>query len=78
MLSILIKPASGSCNMQCDYCFYTDEIANRTQQCFGMMSESTLKNVVRRTLLKATRQITFAFQGGEPTLRGLEFFELLI
>lgn len=31
--SILIKPASGLCNMQCDYCFYSDEAAKR-EQCF--------------------------------------------
>ncbi len=28
-ISVLIKPASGSCNMHCDYCFYCDEQKNR-------------------------------------------------
>ena len=38
------------------------------------ISEETLKNVIRRTLLRAEGSISYAFQGGEPTLRGLDFF----
>ena len=29
-VGLLIKPASGLCNMRCDYCFYLDEAENRT------------------------------------------------
>lgn len=72
--TILIKPASGMCNMQCDYCFYCDEAARRETGSYGMMSEQTLKNLVRKALFQAEREICFAFQGGEPTLRGLDFF----
>lgn len=43
--SILIKPASGNCNMRCRYCFYADH------------------------------SCMLAFQGGEPTLAGLDFYE---
>ena len=39
------------------------------------MSEETLKNVIRKTMLRAEGRITYAFQGGEPTLRGIEFFQ---
>lgn len=39
------------------------------------MSEQTLKNVIRRTILRAEGMISYAFQGGEPSLRGLDFFE---
>ncbi len=74
-LSVMIKPASGLCNMKCDYCFYCDEAANRQQASFGMMSEKTLKNVIRRTLIHVTDHYTLSFQGGEPTLRGIPFFE---
>lgn len=38
------------------------------------MTEDTLKNVIRKTILKAERSVTYAFQGGEPTLRGIDFF----
>ncbi len=77
-LSILLKPSSGLCNMSCDYCFYCDEMEKRDKSSLGFMSEETLKNIIRRTLLRAERGISYAYQGGEPTLRGLEFFEKAI
>lgn len=77
-MSVLIKPVSGLCNMSCEYCFYCDEAKKRTQESFGIMSEQTLKNVIRKTMLKADDMISYAFQGGEPTLRGLGFFEKVI
>ncbi|MGB8452241.1 MAG: anaerobic sulfatase maturase [Anaerocolumna sp.] len=74
-ISVLIKPASGMCNMSCDYCFYCDETKKRTIKSYGFMSEDTLKNVIRKTILVAEGAAAYAFQGGEPTIRGLEFFE---
>ena len=77
-VSVLIKPSSGMCNMFCEYCFYCDETQKRLQESYGFMSEQTLKNVIRRTLLRADGVANYAFQGGEPTLRGLEFFEKVV
>ncbi len=74
-LNIMIKPSSGMCNMRCDYCFYCDETKKRKQESYGFMTEETLKNVIRKTMAHASGMITYAYQGGEPTLRGLEFFE---
>ena len=74
-VSVLIKPASGMCNMRCDYCFYCDEAAKRRQASYGLMTDETLKNVIRRCVIPAEGACTIAFQGGEPTLRGLPFFE---
>ena len=74
-VSVLIKPASGSCNVRCDYCFYCDEAKKRRQAACGMMTEETLKNAVRRCVIPAQGSCAIAFQGGEPTLRGLPFFE---
>ncbi len=73
--SVMIKPSSGNCNMRCKYCFYCDEMDKREQSSYGFMSEETLKNVIRKTMLQTERQITYAYQGGEPTLRGLDFFK---
>lgn len=77
-INVLIKPASSLCNLTCDYCFYCDEAEKRENSSYGFMSEETLKNVIRRTILKAEGQITYAFQGGEPTLCGVDFFEKVI
>jgi uncharacterized protein len=77
-ISVLMKPSSGLCNMFCDYCFYCDEMKNREQKSYGFMSEETLRNIIRKTILKAEGSISYAYQGGEPTLSGLEFFEKAI
>ena len=77
-ISVMIKPSSGNCNMRCKYCFYYDEMDKREQSLYGYMSEETLKNVIRKTMLQTERQITYAFQGGEPTLRGLDFFRKVV
>ncbi len=77
-ISVMIKPSSGMCNMSCDYCFYRDETQKRSQESYGFMSEKTLKNVIRKTMLRAEGMISYAFQGGEPTLRGLAFFQKVI
>lgn len=77
-LSIMIKPVSSACNMRCSYCFYTDVAHNRTCADMGRMSDATLDNIVRRALAYAEGQVSFAFQGGEPTLAGYEFFEKLV
>ena len=73
-LSLLIKPVSGACNMNCAYCFYCDEMENRSQKSFGSMSFETAETLIQKALNGSFSQCTFAFQGGEPTLRGLDFF----
>lgn len=77
-ISVMMKPASGLCNMECKYCFYCDETKKRKQESYGFMTEETLKNVIRKTILWAEGAVSYAFQGGEPTLRGLDFFEKVI
>ena len=72
-VTILIKPASGKCNMRCRYCFYQDEAENREYKDYGMMSEDTARNLIDKSF-SAFDDVTFAFQGGEPTVRGLDFF----
>ncbi|MFT4107526.1 MAG: anaerobic sulfatase maturase [Lacrimispora sp.] len=74
-VNLLIKPSSGMCNMNCQYCFYHDIIEKREQASFGFMSEETLKNVIKKALDYGDNSCTIAFQGGEPTLIGLPFFE---
>lgn len=76
-INYLIKPVSGACNMRCAYCFYTDETKNRAVPCAGKMSDETINLLLRRTFaeIESGGCITFAFQGGEPTLAGLAFYQ---
>lgn len=77
-VSIMIKPVSSACNMRCKYCFYEDVSKHRKQYSLGRMTEGTLENIVRRALRYATDSATFAFQGGEPTLAGIDFYKKLV
>ena len=77
-LQMLIKPASANCNLNCRYCFYCDEGKNRENFSYGFMSEETLEVLVRKSFEYADGFCGFAFQGGEPTLAGLPFFQRLI
>lgn len=76
-ISLLVKPASGSCNLRCRYCFYTDETENRSCPSLGRMSMETVRVLVNRAMAYADGECAFAFQGGEPSLMGVEFFQRL-
>lgn len=77
-LSLLIKPASGNCNLNCKYCFYIDVADKREVKSYGMMATDTLEVIVKKAIEKAEGTLTIAFQGGEPTLVGMDFYESLI
>lgn len=77
-ISLLIKPASSNCNMRCKYCFYYDIAENRSTESYGMMDTELLEEVIKKALAYADQACTFAFQGGEPTLAGLDFYKKLI
>lgn len=77
-INLLIKPASGMCNMRCKYCFYADVSSHRQVENYGMMSDSTLETIVKTALKYADGHCVFGFQGGEPTLSGLDFYRRLI
>ena len=79
-MNFLIKPASGLCNMRCRYCFYEDETNNRSVKNFGIMSSDIADILIAEALSNASRRegVHFAFQGGEPTLAGVEFFRTFI
>ncbi len=75
-ISLLIKPASGGCNLRCRYCFYRDLTA-KWEESGVAMSEETMEKMVDRVFEEDPMDVTLAFQGGEPTLRGLDFFRKL-
>lgn len=75
---LLIKPSSGMCNLNCRYCFYHDIVEKREQRSYGFMEDSTLEEVIKKGIDYATKECTIAFQGGEPTLIGLDFFKKVV
>lgn len=75
-LSVMVKPVSGACNMRCTYCFYNDEMAHRQTAAYAPMDSVTAEALIRRAFIYADGSVSFAFQGGEPTLAGADFYRL--
>jgi uncharacterized protein len=73
-LQLLVKPAGPDCNLACGYCFY-----RRVDDLHGpgvhRMSDDVLATMVRRYLKLRQPRSVFSWQGGEPTLMGMAFFE---
>lgn len=76
--SILIKPSSSNCNIDCKYCFYKCLSSNREKYSLGFMSGTTLDSLIKNAIDYADDYLTFAFQGGEPTLIGIDFYKKAI
>ena len=75
-ISVMLKPASSLCNMRCKYCFDADVSSLRDVASYGVMTEETAHSVLSNIFcdLEVGDALTLAFQGGEPTLAGLDFF----
>nr|WP_315527886.1 SPASM domain-containing protein [Carnobacterium maltaromaticum] len=79
-ISVLIKPASSLCNIRCNYCFYANVSSLREVQSFGKMKKETTEKMISNIFvdLNDGDQLTLAFQGGEPTLAGLTYYENIV
>lgn len=77
-ISFLIKPASSLCNLNCSYCFYKDIAQLRDTYSYGIMNETTIQNIIQQALNQQVEQINFCFQGGEPTLAGIQYYQTFI
>jgi len=73
--SVLIKPAGPDCNMACAYCFYRDKEALFPGPAVHRMSEAVLEETLRQLFAQPIPAVSIGWQGGEPTLMGLPFFQ---
>lgn len=71
---VMTKPRGPICNLDCRYCYYLRKESMYPGSGFRM-SDEVLEEFVRQYIeSQNTPEVTFAWQGGEPTLMGLEFF----
>jgi len=71
---VMAKPTGAKCNLRCDYCFFLKKEQLYPDSNFRM-SDEILETYIRQTLdAHRTPEVTIAWQGGEPTLMGIDFF----
>ena len=75
-LTFLVKPASSLCGLRCRYCFYEDVSDSRQQKTMGMMAPETVRRLLTAgaEAVGENGSLQITFQGGEPTLAGLDFY----
>lgn len=73
--SLLIKPAGPDCNLSCHYCFYLKKNILFPETKLHRMSLEILEETIRQAMSQGSSEIYFGWQGGEPTLMGLDFFK---
>ena len=75
--SVLVKPAGPDCNLACKYCFYLEKADFFSENKVHRMSEQVLEEMVHQLMIQGEQNISFGWQGGEPTLMGIDFFQRL-
>jgi uncharacterized protein len=73
--SLLIKPSGPDCNIDCTYCFYLDKAELFPEEKTHRMSLKVLEELIKQAIQQGPSNISFGWQGGEPTLMGLPFFK---
>lgn len=72
---VMAKPTGSQCNLRCDYCFYLKKRYLYPKSNFRMPNR-VMERYIRQTIQgQKVPFVTIAWQGGEPTLMGLNFFE---
>ena len=66
---VMLKPVGDSCNLRCDYCYYTGKGSG------AVMDDRLLEEFTRQYIeAQTTPQVLFTWHGGEPLLRPLAFY----
>jgi serine-type anaerobic sulfatase-maturating enzyme len=78
-IHVVAKPIGPACNLNCDYCFYLEK-----QALFGASEQYRMSDDVLRAFIagyitsQPTPVVEFVWQGGEPTLLGIDFFRRVV
>ncbi len=79
LFQVMAKPSGPSCNLRCNYCFYTEKESLYGNADRFRMSEEVLESFISQYIASQNSpEIPFAWQGGEPTLLGLDYFKSVV
>ncbi len=73
--NVMVKPRGPICNLRCDYCYYLAKEELYPDGAFRMTDELLEEFTRQYIAAQQVPEVTFGWQGGEPTLMGLAFFE---
>lgn len=75
----MVKPSGSSCNLACAYCYYLHKQDLLGQAPMPRMSDEVLEQHIRQYIeSQSGDEVVFSWQGGEPTLLGLDFFRTVM
>ena len=73
--SVIVKPTGAACNLSCEYCYYREKDALYPPTASRRMSDAVLESFTRQYIESQPQgEVVFSWQGGEPTLLGVQFF----
>lgn len=80
---IVAKPIGAQCNLRCDYCFYLEKatLFPGKNAARHRMNDDVLETLIRDQIAsraEGQNEVPFVWQGGEPTLMGIPFFEKVV
>ena len=77
---VMCKPIASACNLACTYCYYLSKKDLLGQIGDARISDDVLEAYIRQNIEGQTgaEEVVFSWQGGEPTLLGLAFFERVV
>ncbi len=76
---VMVKPTGALCNLDCDYCYYLSkqELLGKPEE--WRISDEVLESFIRQYFEAHNfKEVVFSWQGGEPTLLGLDFFRKVV
>lgn len=75
----MAKPGGSICNLDCDYCYYLSKETLPDGPGAGRMSDEVLEQYIKQYIEGVTgSEVVFSWQGGEPTLLGLDFYRKVV
>ncbi|MBT7091642.1 MAG: radical SAM protein, partial [Bacteroidetes bacterium] len=78
LTTIVVKPVGPDCNLNCKYCFYLDKMSLYPDNSNHKMNDETLEELISQGMKQSGTHINFLWQGGEPALAGLAFYQKVI
>ena len=77
-IHVLAKPSGATCNLACSYCFFLDKELLYPNSKFRMTEEILEAYIKQLIETHRSSEVTVAWQGGEPTLMGVDFYRKAI